>query len=227
MKIYPFDSNLEIGSIYRIKAAMVDVNLPVAGQMNKKFYCGHSIGNGEINEFVFIECGVNAVFGRIVELRLPEGERLDIETEFNKTKTVHPVASVQLLATVDVAKSEVTVGFTQHPRLGAKVYSAHPILVKWVLEHSQGKNQNETEQQKVSLTFADLPEVDQLDLSMLPEQLFGRHCAVIGTTGGGKSWTVSSLIGSILKHNAKVILLDATGELASRRTVEDVWFLNE
>ncbi len=212
MKINPFDSNLEIGSIYHIKAAMVDVNLPVAGQMNKKFYCGHSIGNGEINEFVFIECGVNAIFGRIVELRLPERERLDIETEFNKTKTVHPVASVQLLATVDTAKSEVTVGFTQHPRLGAKVYSAHPILVKWVLEHSQGKNQTETEQQNVSLAFADLPEVDQLDLSMLPEQLFGRHCAVIGTTGGGKSWTVSSLIGSTLKHNAKVILLDATGE---------------
>ena len=43
--------------------------------------------------------------------------------------------------------------------------------------------------------------------------LFGRHCAVVGTTGGGKSWTVSKLIESITeKTNNKVILIDATGE---------------
>ncbi|OAV71645.1 VirB4 component of type IV secretory pathway [Bacteroidales bacterium Barb4] len=43
--------------------------------------------------------------------------------------------------------------------------------------------------------------------------LFGRHCAVVGTTGGGKSWTVSKLIESITANtDNKVILIDATGE---------------
>jgi DNA helicase HerA-like ATPase len=43
--------------------------------------------------------------------------------------------------------------------------------------------------------------------------LFGRHCAVVGTTGGGKSWTVSKLIESIITQTSnKVILIDATGE---------------
>mgnify|MGYP001326744174 CR=1 FL=1 len=36
---------------------------------------------------------------------------------------------------------------------------------------------------------------------------------MVGTTGGGKSWTVSKLIESIIYHtNNKVILIDATGE---------------
>lgn len=43
--------------------------------------------------------------------------------------------------------------------------------------------------------------------------IFGRHCAVIGTTGGGKSWTVAKLIESISKGTSnKCIIIDATGE---------------
>ncbi|MBL7687469.1 MAG: ATP-binding protein [Bdellovibrionaceae bacterium] len=45
-----------------------------------------------------------------------------------------------------------------------------------------------------------------------PEKLFGRHCAVLGATGGGKSWTVSRLLEECLAHNAKVVLLDPTSE---------------
>jgi len=42
--------------------------------------------------------------------------------------------------------------------------------------------------------------------------LFGRHCAILGTTGGGKSWTTARIIEECLKHKTKIILLDATGE---------------
>lgn len=46
--------------------------------------------------------------------------------------------------------------------------------------------------------------------------MFGRHCAVVGTTGGGKSWTISKLMEEIKKEtDNKVILIDATGEYAS------------
>lgn len=46
--------------------------------------------------------------------------------------------------------------------------------------------------------------------------LLGRHCAIVGTTGGGKSWTVSKLIQEITTETKnKVILIDATGEYSS------------
>jgi uncharacterized protein len=47
-----------------------------------------------------------------------------------------------------------------------------------------------------------------------PERLFGRHCAVLGATGGGKSWTVARIVEccAAFKSKAKVLLLDATGE---------------
>lgn len=44
--------------------------------------------------------------------------------------------------------------------------------------------------------------------------IFGRHCAVLGTTGGGKSWTTAHLIEEIARLGGKAILFDATGEYA-------------
>ena len=44
------------------------------------------------------------------------------------------------------------------------------------------------------------------------QAIFGRHCAVVGTTGGGKSYTTSKLVEGIVKNKGKAILIDATGE---------------
>ena len=51
-----------------------------------------------------------------------------------------------------------------------------------------------------------------VEVCMKPEDLFGRHCAVIGTTGGGKSWSLARIIEESTKYNSKVILFDAAGE---------------
>ncbi len=51
-------------------------------------------------------------------------------------------------------------------------------------------------------------------LSLDPRALFGRHFAIIGQTGAGKSWTVTSLIQRTIKAMPKsnLILLDLHGE---------------
>ena len=50
------------------------------------------------------------------------------------------------------------------------------------------------------------------EVAIKPERLFGRHCAILGATGGGKSWTTARIIDQCLEHGSKLILLDATGE---------------
>ncbi|MDT8405632.1 MAG: DUF87 domain-containing protein [Methylococcales bacterium] len=51
-------------------------------------------------------------------------------------------------------------------------------------------------------------------LSLDPRALFGRHFAIIGQSGSGKSWTVTSLIQHTIKAmpNAHLIMLDLHGE---------------
>ena len=53
---------------------------------------------------------------------------------------------------------------------------------------------------------------------MDPNPLFGRHLAILGQSGAGKSWTVASLLQNTVKTmpNAHIVLLDLHGEYCWR-----------
>ncbi|MFV1973220.1 MAG: ATP-binding protein [Thiohalobacterales bacterium] len=55
-----------------------------------------------------------------------------------------------------------------------------------------------------------------LDVCLDPAVLFGRHCAILGQSGAGKSWTVANLLQRAVKvmPRAHIILLDLHGEYA-------------
>jgi uncharacterized protein len=82
-------------------------------------------------------------------------------------------------------------------------------LIKWIAEASQPDQEQLV---PVILGLGILPTTTDTSVSFTPERLFGRHCAVLGATGGGKSWTVARLIEQAGRHSSKVVLFDATGE---------------
>ena len=206
---HPFDDQRYMGTVTQTGPSSVRANLPKAGGSSGKLHHGIRVAGGEVGEFVVIECNELAIFGRVIEIWLPERERLTVEPSLGTPDELHPVGSIQLLATIDTTQSKALPGISQHPRLGSRIYSAHPDLVRWLITDSgktaQGKH-------SVELDIACLTDDHSVSLSVKPEQLFGRHCAILGTTGGGKSWTIARILEETTKHNSKMILLDATGE---------------
>ena len=61
---------------------------------------------------------------------------------------------------------------------------------------------------------------EKYHLSLDPKALFGRHFAILGQSGSGKSWTVTSLIQHTLKAMPKthLIMLDLHGEYCWRNS---------
>ena len=61
---------------------------------------------------------------------------------------------------------------------------------------------------------------EAIDVYLDASSFFGRHAAILGQTGSGKSWTVTSLIQSALRYmpNAHIILMDLHGEYGSKKT---------
>lgn len=68
------------------------------------------------------------------------------------------------------------------------------------------------ESSKVLLNLGSIDVAPESYVSVKPEKLFDRHCAILGTTGGGKSWTTARIIEECLRYKTKIVLLDATGE---------------
>lgn len=206
---YPFDPQRCIGTVCEVGPNHVKVNLPYAARPEGAWLHGNRLEAGQVGEFVVIERGELAIFGRLITVRLPEKERLSVEPGLGSQSEVHPVGMIQILTTISLSERRVSGGIPQYPRLGSRVFSASPLLVKWLAEaNGRGKSASDP----LLLNLASLPGAVETSVNFMPEHLFGRHCAVLGATGGGKSWTVARMIEQAARLKAKVILLDATGE---------------
>lgn len=205
LAIAPFDQSRYIGTVCQVRPTSLEVNLPLASTPTSSHFAGFPVRGGQVGEFVLVEGEEHAILGRIIEVRLPERDRLSVEPTAEQIISPHPVGAIQLLTAVDLETGKALKGVPVHPRIGQHVFSAHPLLVKQAIEGS-----NLAEIRKVRLAV--FPHAPNTGVSMPPAHIFGRHCAVLGTTGGGKSWTLAHLVEEIARLGGKAILFDATGE---------------
>jgi hypothetical protein len=100
-------------------------------------------------------------------------------------------------------------GLDQYPPVGSKVYvCSSKFLAQFLKDFGKKEDCNDL------LKIATLPQDKSLEIEISANALFGRHLAIVGTTGGGKSFTIAKLIEEMLKkeQGVKIVLLDATGE---------------
>lgn len=209
--VFPFENVRYLGSVVVVNPAHALVNLPYASGCISSSYSGHRLGRGEVGEFVVIEGETHAVLGRIASIRLPEGDRLAVEPgrPGRRQEThINPVGKVQLLLSMELASGKPVRGVPMHPRIGQYVYSAHPDLVKQAIGGVGGDNGTRVE-------LARIPDSPTARVSFSPTALFSRHCAILGATGGGKSWTVARILGEIARYGGKAILCDPSGEFVT------------
>ena len=200
---------LFMGVASSITARSVGVNLSEAGQPSGSHFSGGRYGRGEVGEFVLIEAQQNLLLGRITEVRLPDRDRRSIRPDYAGRNDLDAIGQIQLLGCVGMDDLVVTAGVDTYPRLGDRVYAAPhrfiALLPRLMEKDSKGEN-------TVLLELGAVDVAQESTISITPERLFGRHCAILGATGGGKSWTTARIIEECLKHEAKLILIDATGE---------------
>jgi len=200
---------LFLGVVSLISARSVGVNLSEAGQPSGSHFGGRRYGRGEVGEFVLIEGQQSVLLGRISEVELRESERRSIKPDFIGNRNLDAIGKIQLLGCVAMDDLRVTVGVDAYPRLGDRIYAApHKFIA--LLPRLMGKGAGD--EQPVVLNLGTVAGTRDNTIAIKPERLFGRHCAILGATGGGKSWTTARIIEECLKYKAKLILIDPTSE---------------
>lgn len=206
-------SSLKVGVVSSISAQVVKVNLAHAGEVSGHYLGKNRYGKGEVGELVLIEGQQSILLGRMIEVSLPDRDRSEISQDFAGIRQIDAIGVVRLLGSVNPRTLKVTAGVSSYPRLGDRVYSAPGAFISQIplLTSSEGDG----EIPRVTLNLGHVSGDNGFPISVTPEKLFGRHCAILGSTGGGKSWTTSKLIQECRRFNSKIVLIDATGEYRS------------
>lgn len=206
--INPFDANYFIGYVNFVSPGFSRIHFPSSTLLKKFHFAGEELNAGLVGNYVAIEGDNYGFLGKIIEISLPEKERLELnEKAFQKTE-LHPTGKVEILLSFNFRTHKVRKGFDQFPPVGAKVFVCSSAIIVEFLKRFGSK----TTDSNIFFDFAGLSTDPSTKVSVSPQALFGRHCAIVGTTGGGKSFTVAKLIEETIKNNGKAILIDATGE---------------
>lgn len=208
----PFDHNKFVGYICEVTPQYVRLQIPSAKLLHTFYFNGEIFSGGSVGSFVVIEGQEYGFLGRVFELNLPQGERTEITNRsINEEDTqFHPIAKVELLALFDIYKPESIIKtVSRYPSVGSKVFSCSDEQIGAYISAFGIKTDDK------DVPFAPLGKLTSNNAlcNISLNSLFGRHCAVLGTTGGGKSWTVAKLIELASDYTEnKCILIDATGE---------------
>lgn len=161
---------------------------------------------GVVNSYVTAPAGAHRVVGIVsgvyISGRQEPTSRIELLSQDDS-------ATYELEATVvgrfegDVFKS----GLTGYPPLHAPVLAATPGEVKNIFLPTGGPSL------RIGTSAVASEQAVHLDANLL----LGHHCAVVGSTGSGKSCTVTAVIDGLLDHDipsGHVVIFDINGEYA-------------
>jgi len=116
---------------------------------------------------------------------------------------------ISLIPVGELKDDQFIRGVRHYPTPGAKVYAVGLNEINAIFSSFR----------EYEFFIGQLAAHKDYHLSLDPRSLFGRHFAIIGQSGSGKSWTVTSLIQHTIKAMPKchLIMLDLHGEYCWKR----------
>ncbi len=207
----PFEHDYFIGYINNVTPQYVQVHFPSSILLKAFIHKGEQLNGGLVGNFVVIEGQQYGFLGKVLELALPEKERLELSEKSFNNKDFHPTGKIEILLSFDLFEPQnIDKGLNSLPSIGAKVFVCSSEFIKRYFRGFGVKKEDQLTTPLIELGCLTYDKSAMVEISQ--QAIFGRHCAVVGTTGGGKSYTVSKLIEGLVINCGKAILIDATGE---------------
>ena len=167
---------------------------------------------GQLGSYVAVK--QNEVHIIAIVTRMTEQESLaapTIETPGDDTARLPFAKRIARLTPVGsiVGDGQFERGVTQYPTTGAEVHAIGSADIARMFDRFQSKG----------LAVGTLASHPSLKVCLDPTNLFGRHSAILGQTGSGKSWTVASIVQKTVEvmSKAHIIILDLHGEYCWKR----------
>ena len=215
----PFNHDYFIGYINQVLPQYVKVHFPSSVLLKTFVFKGEKLTGGLVGNFVVIEGETHGFLGKILELSLPEKERLELSEKSFQNKEFHPIGKIEILLSFDLFDPvKIDKGLNSLPTIGAKVFVCTSDFIKEYFRNFGVKEENLGNAPIIDIGRLTYDKSAKVEISQ--QAIFGRHCAVVGTTGGGKSYTTSRLIEGIVDNRGKAILIDATGEYSRQDVIE-------
>lgn len=221
MNTFDLVPDLKIGHIVEVSGTSIRVELSGDVTELTRTYEGRVYPIGQIGSIVKVHFGRRLVFGFVTLLRMRSEELLEI------TKPISPDADQRLMEVELFAegiwnaaeeKLKFARGVTTYPLPRQSVHLLTREETTKIYSAAEGQQNDGTYSPLVP--FAYYVGADNAPCRANVDKMLGMHCAVLGSTGSGKSGAVAALLHSMLEHkpepdsvcHPRIIVIDPHGE---------------
>jgi DNA helicase HerA-like ATPase len=214
----PMDE-LKIGHVVEVSGTSVKVEISNNISELSSTYEGRVYPIGQIGSMIKIHYGRKIIFGIVTMLRMRSEELLEAGQPITGDSDQR-VMEVQLLAEGYWRSSTNILSFKR----GIKTYPL-PLQSVYILTSEETSKLYQSAEGAVDdvvnplVPFATYSASESSVCRVNINKMFGMHCAVLGSTGSGKSGTVAAILHSVLEHkheddflSPQIIIIDPHGE---------------
>ena len=194
-----------LGTVNAVSGATVTVRLAESLASGLAIISGHTYRVGQVGSFVRIPQGYQDLFGVVSEVGATAAPS-DVPSETDGNRWMRVELAGEAIGT------SFERGLSQHPNIGDDVH----IVTESDLRRIYGQTGED------QIPIGHLSSAENINVRLSLDNLVTRHCALLGSTGSGKSTTVASLLRSIVAPpdapglpGARILLLDIHGEYSS------------
>jgi hypothetical protein len=215
--IMPFsiDQALKIGTIFEVTGSAIKAAIAPGIDELSQLHRGRVYSVGQIGSLIKIHFGRKVLFALVRALRLQTEEEAAAVAQIS---TERRVLEADLIGEGRWSKAEARLEFHRGLSISALPMQDIYLLTDEELRHvygafGSGSGENATGRVRIG-TYAGATSVDCFaDI----DKMFSQHCAVLGSTGSGKSSAVVAILRAILeqeKCQPRIVLIDPHGEYA-------------
>jgi hypothetical protein len=214
----PDDQSALIGHVLDVRgdAFLADLSDSEEGTSLTVTIGDEDIAIGRLGSYVEIRQGAIRIIGMVA--RMTEREKLPpLASESGMDEYREPAAlrTLQIVPVGSLTSSgEFERGVSSYPTTGAEVHAIARDDISLMFRRFES----------TQFDIGALSSNPELRIYLDPSPLFGKHCAILGQTGAGKSWTVASLLQKAVRTmpHAHIILLDLHGEYRTAFAEDEV-----
>lgn len=208
-------SDREIGKIILVNSYSVLIELNIDSKSYVKSSYTGTFPIGVINSYVIIPVGADRIVGIVTKVQMREESLFDPKAQHLLSL---PTASRTMWATLVGTiterdkKKEFNYGINRYPELDNSVWLITDEELGYIFRH---KTDIEDERAHY-ITVGSSPIFSNYDVKIDMNSFFGKHAAILGNTGSGKSCTVKAIIDAVLNRdtmpNTHFIIFDTNNE---------------
>lgn len=203
----------EIGRVVAVDTTQITVELidDLAGMTRATAEGAQEVGR--INSYVTVPAGARLLVGIVTRVNLTEAAELSAGRTVVSLPRVRRLLWATLIGTID--DDSFTQGVAVFPALDSPVHLATAADLNVIFD-TDVETGSSTDRPGFCIELGEAALFPGHKIRLDPDAFFGKHAAVLGSTGSGKSSTIASLIQSILADpevkRTTIVVLDTNGE---------------